>query len=171
MKTFHQTAAILLLALLVKTGMDALPDDLICRVFAAIPAHAAAFYWGAPLGAADLSFTVRDVTLVVARSCAAADFFSMLSALLVWFAIRRRFCPWLRVACGLAGIGVAWCVTILANTVRLIALVPMEQAFPKEYFPSVHLAVGVFIFLPIFVAIWYTIRVQGKERDHARRED
>lgn len=171
MNVLLQTAPIILLSFLVKIGVDALPGAAVRLAFAAIPARLAAFYWGVPLCPDDLSFSVQGLTFVVARSCAATDFFSMAAALLVWFGIRRRCGPWIRAGWGVGGICAAWSVTVLANAVRLIALVPVERAFPKESVPSVHLAVGVFTFLPILIVLWYnTVRSQGKEnRDELRQ--
>lgn len=77
MNVLLQTAPIILLSFLVKIGVDALPGAAVRLAFAAIPARLAAFYWGVPLCPDDLSFSVQGLTFVVARSCAATDFFSM----------------------------------------------------------------------------------------------
>lgn len=141
----------------IKLALALLPDSMILASFCRIPAEVAAFYYGVPLEAESLSFTARGITLAVTRSCAATDFFALVASILLTARILREG----------EGVGVscfrdasdfvfAWVITLVVNSLRIIALVPVDSIFPKDHAPIVHLLVGVAFFLPIFAFIWYS---------------
>ncbi len=159
-----------------KFALAALPDAFIREVFCALPARGAALYWNAPFAADSLTFWAKGVALQVTRACAGTDFFSLAWAFLAAGALFTRWSParCLLWACG--ALPSAWCVTLLANTLRLILLVPVERLFPKEQVPAAHLACGVFVFLPVLMGLWYTVLrlrpdgVRNEATDHQRGE-
>jgi len=147
-------ALLLGVALGVKLLLDVLPDEVLRWVFQLLPARIAAGYWSAPLDPTTLTFKTHGVTLEVTRTCAATDFCAMVFALLV-FSRFRWFSPVL-----------AWGVTLGANAIRLVLLVPVDALFPKESAPAMHLGAGVVVFLPILFAVW--LLTQRKEFSNER---
>ena len=137
-------AAFAVVCIGLKAAFAALPDSVVMPLFCRVPAEIAAFYYGVPLDVATLSFTAKDVTLAVARACAATDFFALVASVMV---LRS---PWHILS--------AWAVTLAVNSLRVIALVPMEALFPRERLPVFHLMTGVAFFLPVFALIWYNFR-------------
>jgi len=133
----------------VKLLLDIADAGLIRAVFQFVPARIAAAYWGVELDGGTLTFTVGEVSLAVTRSCAATDFFALALALLL---VSRRSRRW--------AMPIAWVVTVLANSVRLILLVPVERLFPSAELPIAHLGIGVAVFLPTLIAIWYTVAIR-----------
>lgn len=134
-----------------KLILDFLPDSVVLVSFCRVPAEVAAFYYGVPLETGTLAFTARGVTLAVTRACAATDFFSLVFAVLLTARLLRP-CGWLRVVLSAVE---AWTLALVVNSLRVIALVPVESVFPKNQAPVVHLLVGVAFFLPVFAYIWY----------------
>lgn len=124
----------------VKAVFALLPETVVLPLFCRVPAEAASFYYGVPLNADALSFTAKGVTLAVTRACAATDFFALVSATLVLVHPLHLI--------------TAYAFTLVVNTLRIIALVPVDAVFPKENMPVVHLLTGVAFFLPAFVFIW-----------------
>ena len=131
-----------------KLILAALPDSVVLPLFCRVPAEVAAFYYGVPLDAGTLSFTAKGVTLAVTRACAATDFFALVAAVLVM--VR----PWHLLS--------AWAVTLAVNSLRVIALVPVDALFPKDRMPIVHLLAGVAFFLPAFALVWYLFPTQRR---------
>ena len=134
-----------------KLMLAALPDSAILASFCRAPAEVAAFYYGVPIETETLSFTARGVTLAVARACAATDFFALVAAVLLTARILREGWRWRQ----LALLPIAWVITLAVNSLRIIALVPVDAVFPKDHAPVVHLLAGVAFFLPAFAGIWW----------------
>ena len=134
-----------------------LPDTTIVPVFCRVPAEVAAGYYSAELQKDGLLFAVNGITFSVARSCAATDFFSMVTGLLLYLCVRRR-----SVALMSAILPAAWAVTLIANTARLILLVPaaalVYHYLPERTFAASHQALGAFIFLTVFILLWEGVR-------------
>ena len=137
---------------LIKLGLAMLSDSAVLALFCRVPAEVAAFYYGVPLESGTLSFTAHGVTLAVTRACAAADFFALVAAVLLTARMVRRSSVVIRAASGLF---FAWIITLAVNSLRIIALVPVDALFPKDHMPIVHLLAGVAFFLPAFAGIWY----------------
>ena len=132
-----------------------MPESAVLAQFCRVPAEIAAFYYGVPLDVGTLSFTARGVTLAVTRACAATDFFALLAATFLTARILRegvRVGDRLR---DLLDLLLAWVITLAVNSLRIIALVPVDALFPKDHAPIVHLFVGVVFFLPVFAFVWY----------------
>ena len=127
------------------------PDSAILASFCRVPAEVAAFYYGVALEAETLSFTAKGVTLAVTRACAATDFFALVAAVLLTARILREGWRWRQ----LALLPIAWGITLAVNSLRIIALVPVDAVFPKDHVPIVHLLAGVAFFLPVFAGIWW----------------
>lgn len=134
-----------------KLVLDFLPDPVVLASFCRGPAEIAAFYYGVPLETGTLAFTARGVTLAVTRACAATDFFSLVFAVLLTARLLRS-CGWIWTVLSVAE---AWVLALVVNSLRIIALVPVEAIFPKNQAPVVHLLVGVAFFLPVFAFVWY----------------
>ena len=133
-----------------KLVLAALPESAILASFCRVPAEVAAFYYGVPIETETLSFTARGVTLAVTRACAATDFFSLVVAVLLTARILREGWRWRQ----LVLLPIAWGITLAVNSLRIIALVPVDAVFPKDHAPVVHLLAGVAFFLPAFAGIW-----------------
>ena len=136
---------------LLKMILAFLPDSAILASFCRVPAEVAAFYYGVPLEAVTLSFTAQGVALAVTRACAATDFFALVAAVLLTARIMREGWRWRQ----LALLPIAWGITLVVNSLRIIALVPVDAVFPKDHAPIVHLLAGVAFFLPVFAGIWW----------------
>ena len=134
-----------------KLILAALPESAILASFCRVPAEVAAFYYGAPLEIETLSFTVKGVTLAVTRACAATDFFSLVVAVLLTARILREGWRWRQ----LVLLPIAWGITLAVNSLRIIALVPVDAVFPRDHAPVVHLLAGVAFFLPAFAGVWW----------------
>ncbi len=95
----------------------------------------------------------------VTRECAALDFFSIVCGLLAAAAFSLRGESR---AAGIAAVAVvppaAYLVTLAANSLRLIVLVPIDFAFPRSAVPAVHLAVGASVFLGVFASLFFVLR-------------
>ena len=134
-----------------KLILAALPESAILASFCRVPAEVAAFYYGMPIETETLSFTARGVTLAVTRACAATDFFALVAAVLLTARILREGWRWRQ----LALLPIAWGITLAVNSLRIIALVPVDAVFPKDHAPVVHLLAGVAFFLPAFTGVWW----------------
>ena len=134
-----------------KLILAVLPEPVILASFCRVPAEVAAFYYGVPLETESLSFTARGVTLAVTRACAATDFFALVAAVLLTARILSEGWRWRQ----LALLPIAWGITLAVNSLRIIALVPVDAVFPKDHAPVVHLLAGVAFFLPAFVGVWW----------------
>ena len=145
-----------------KVTLAFLPEAKILASFCRVPAEVAAFYYGVPLEPETLSFTARGVTLAVTRACAATDFFALVAAVLLTARILREGWRWRQ----LALLPIAWGITLAVNSLRIIALIPVDTVFPKDHAPVVHLLAGVAFFLPAFACIWY---YAFKEDDHGKQ--
>ena len=135
------------------------PDSAILASFCRVPAEVAAFYYGVALEAETLSFTAKGVTLAVTRACAATDFFALVAAVLLTARIMREGWRWRQ----LALLPIAWGITLAVNSLRIIALVPVDAVFPKDHAPIVHLLAGVAFFLPVFAGIWWYSFKEGRD--------
>ena len=140
---------------LIKLGLAMLSDSVILALFCRVPAEVAAFYYGVPVDSGTLSFTAHGVTLAVTRACAAADFFALVAAVLLTARMARKMPVVGRVIRAASGLFFAWIITLAVNSLRIIALVPVDALFPKDHMPIVHLLAGVAFFLPAFAGIWY----------------
>ncbi|MCL1920481.1 MAG: exosortase/archaeosortase family protein [Kiritimatiellaeota bacterium] len=138
---------------LTRTLADAVIVPLFCRA----PAEVAARYYNAALEKPGLVFAVHGTVFEVARSCAATDFFSMVTGLLTYLCMSKR-----SAAFAIAVLPLAWCVTIAANTMRLIFLVPatawIHHALPEKAYAASHQAIGTLIFLTSFIILWEGVR-------------
>jgi len=126
---------------------------IILPVFCRIPAEIASRYYNAGLQVPELVFSAHGLVFTVARSCAATDFFSLVTGLLTYLCIRKR-----SAVLALAIPPLAWVITITANTVRLILLVPatafMYRYLPEKAFTACHQAIGTLVFLTAFILLW-----------------
>lgn len=134
-----------------KLILAVLPESAVLASFCRVPAEVAAFYYGVPLEVGTLSFAAKGVTLAVTRECAATDFFALVAAALLAARISRGGRGWRQ----LVLLPFAWGVTLAVNSLRIIALVPVEAVFPKAHAPVVHLLAGVAFFLPAFAGAWW----------------
>ena len=154
------------------------PDAFVTTVFCRVPAWVAARYYNATLQIPELVFFARGITIEVIRPCGATDFFAMVAGLFTYHAINNNVAQASRpVSLNKAQAGrpvlrclfilpLAWCVTLMANSIRIIFLVPtkawlyhhpwfLERAHLDDHF-------GTFIFLTLFLLLWEGVR-------HARR--
>ena len=150
-----------------KLILVALPDSVILASFCRVPAEVAAFYYGVPLEAEALSFTAKGVTLAVTRACAATDFFALVAAVLLTDRMLREGWRWRQ----LVLLPIAWTVTLAVNSLRIIALVPVDAVFPKDHAPIVHLLAGVAFFLPVFAGIWWCSFNRDSCGSHKERKE
>jgi len=153
--------AILALAvtLLVKLAISFLPDGFVQAAFCLPPAHAAAFYYGVPLDVETLRYTAHGVCTEVTRACAATDFFSLVCGLLAAKAFCMRGGRKDLLVAAVAGIiPAAYIVTIAANSLRLMALVPIDAVFPRSAVPVIHLCGGAVVFLGVFLLLYLALR-------------
>ena len=151
---------------LIKLILAALPDSVILASFCRVPAEVAAFYYGVPLETETLSFTARGVTLAVTRACAATDFFALVAAVLLSARILREGWGWRQ----LALLPMAWGITVVVNSLRIVALVPVDAVFPKAHAPVVHMLAGVAFFLPAFAGVWWYSFNRDSYGNHKERK-
>lgn len=149
-----------------KLILAALPESVILDSFCRVPAEVAAFYYGVPLEVETLSFTARGVTLAVTRACAATDFFALVAVVLLTARILREGWGWRQLALLL----IAWGITLAVNSLRIIALVPVDSVFPKDHAPVVHLLAGVAFFLPAFAGVWWYSFNRDSYGNHKERK-
>jgi len=147
---FYGWLWMMLLAFAVKFAIDLVPESGVKHLFMFPSAKAAALYWSVPLIDSPLSFVARGVTIVVTRACSATDFFSLAFALLAFRMRIRRL--WLRIPAALA---IAWCAAVFANATRLVMLVPIDEIFSAAQIPSIHMAIGISVFMPVFGILWF----------------
>jgi exosortase/archaeosortase family protein len=145
-----------------KIVLECLPDFFIEAAFMRPAGWIAASYWGVPLGLSPLAFSVGGVTLEITRACSATDFFAMVASLLAFTLPVKRTVVRIPVA-----ILTAWAVAVSANAARLVVLAKVDALFPPSRIPAVHMAVGMAVFLTVFVFLWYTI-LQRKESTNER---
>ena len=146
-------------ALAVRALMSFAPDGFVRAAFCLPPARAATFYYGVPLCAETVTFVAHGVAMEVTRECAALDFFSLLCGFLAVaaFSLRSKSSA-ARIAAAAVAIPAAYLVTLVANSLRLIALVPIDSAFPRSAVPVIHLAVGATVFIGVFVSLYLVLR-------------
>ena len=132
-------------------------DAVVVPVFCRIPAEVASRYYNAPLQKPELLFSAHGMDFKVARSCAATDFCSMVTGLLTYLCLRRR-----SALLALAALPLAWGITLTANTIRLIFLVPatawMYNHLPEKTYSACHQAIGTVVFLTGFILLWEGVR-------------
>ena len=146
-------------ALAVRTLMSFAPDGFVRAAFCLPPARAATLYYGVPLDAETVTFTAHGVSMEVTRACAALDFFSIVFGFLAVAAFSFRGGSRAARMAALAGVLPAtYVVTIVANSLRLIALVPIDAAFPRSAVPIIHLVAGASVFLGVFVSLYCMLR-------------
>lgn len=141
---------VLVLAALLKEALTFLTPAEMERAFRLIPAKLAAFAYGVPLHAADLSFKVGEITLVVTPDYSAENFFVLVTGVLIAGLFMRYF---LYV---LVAVPLGWAITIGVNALRLVAMVPVESILPHEQLPIVHLVLGIAFFTPAFFIVWHS---------------
>ena len=152
---------------LIKLILAALPESAILASFCRVPAEVAAFYYGVPLEVEALSFTAKGVTLAVTRACAATDFFALVAAVLLTAQILREGWRWQQ----LVQLPIAWAITLAVNSLRIVALVPVDAVFPKDHAPVVHLLAGVAFFLPAFAGVWWHSFNRVSYGNHKERKE
>ena len=152
---------------LIKLILAALPDSVILASFCRVPAEVAAFYYGVPLEMETLSFTAKGATLAVTLACAATDFFAMVVAALLMARISSEGWRWRQ----LVLLPIAWVITLAVNSLRIIALVPVDAVFPKDHAPVVHLLAGVAFFLPAFAGVWWYSFNRVSYGNHKERKE
>ena len=152
---------------LIKLILAALPESAILASFCRVPAEVAAFYYGVPLEVEALSFTAKGVTLAVTRACAATDFFALVAAVLLTAQILREGWRWQQ----LVQLPIAWAITLAVNSLRIVALVPVDAVFPKDHAPVVHLLAGVAFFLPAFAGVWWYSFNRVSYGNHKERKE
>lgn len=155
---------------LMKLILALLPDSVILASFCRVPAEVAAFYYGVPLEVATLSFTAKGVTLAVTRACAATDFFALIAAVLLTARILREGVSVRRFR-DMLDLLLAWGITLAVNSLRIIALVPVDAVFPKDHAPVVHLLAGVAFFLPVFAGVWWWMFGRNLNTETQRHRD
>lgn len=148
-----------LTALAVRALMSFAPDGFVRAAFCLPPARVATFYYGVPLDAETATFVVHGVAMEVTRECAALDFFSLVCGFLAVaaFSLRSKSRA-ARIAAATVVLPAAYLVTLIANSLRLIVLVPIDSAFPRSAVPVVHLAVGASVFLGVFASLFFVLR-------------
>ena len=148
-----------LTALTVRALMSFAPDGFVRAAFCLPPARAATFYYGVPLCAETATFVAHGVAMEVTRECAALDFFSLVCGFLAVaaFSLRSKSRA-ARITAVIVALPAAYLVTLVANSLRLIVLVPIDSAFPRSAVPVVHLVVGATVFLGVFVALYLVLR-------------
>ena len=147
-------AVFAMLCVALKLGLSFLPEQAVLASLCRVPAEVAAFYYGVPLNPETLSFTAKGVTLSVMRPCAAMDFFILVASALLTPRILREDCGVSRFR-GMPECLLAWVITLAVNSLRIIALVPVDAFFPKDHAPVVHMLAGVAFFLPAFAGVWW----------------
>ena len=147
-----------------------LPESAILASFCHVPAEIAAFYYGVSLEVGTLSFTAKGVTLAVTRACAATDFFSLVVAVLLTARILREGVSVRRFR-DMLDLLLAWGITLAVNSLRIIALVPVDAVFPKDHAPVVHLLAGVAFFLPVFAGVWWWMFGRNLNTETQRHRD
>ena len=140
---------------ILKLAVFFVPESAVLAQFCRVPAEVAAFYYGVPLDVGTLTFTARGVTLAVTRACAATDFYVLVASVFLTARIMREGVGVANRLRDLLDLLLAWVITLAVNSLRIIALVPVDAVFPKDHAPIVHLLVGVAFFLPVFALIWY----------------
>ena len=153
---FNRRTVIVALAatVAVKIAMSCVPDGFVRVAFCLPPARAAAFYYGVPLYTEPVGFVARGVAMEVTRECAATDFFSIVCGLLaakVLLSGKLRAAA--KAAAAVAAVPAAYLCTIAANSLRLVALVPVDAALPRSSVPVVHLVAGAAVFLGVLVLL------------------
>lgn len=157
--------AILALAVtfLAKLAVSLLADGFVKTAFCLPPAHAAAFYYGVPLDAETVTYAAHGVCVEVSRACAATDFFSLVCGLLAAKAFCMRGGRKGLLLAAVAGIlPAAYAVTLAANTLRLIALVPIDAVLPRSDVPVIHLCGGAVVFLCVFLVLFASLRLPSR---------
>lgn len=97
-----------------------------------------------------LGYVFRDLGMVIDRSCSGINFLAIVWATFAFLLLRRATCgcvaPYLVVVAG----GVAYLLTLLANTGRILTMVALEQ---QGFHPGAkqHEALGAFFFITILL--------------------
>ncbi len=143
----------------VRAALSFASDAVVQTLFCLPPGRVAAFYYGVPLDVETVTFTVRGVSMEVTRACAALDYFSLVCGLLVARIVSAAELPRVaRVVEGAAVVPLAYVVTIAANSLRLVALAPIDAALPRSAVPVVHLVAGASVFLGVFIFLYWLLR-------------
>jgi len=141
-------------ALVLRGGIAILPDVPFSALFCRLPAEAAACYYATEPDQA-LTFTAHDIAIQVTRNCGAADFCAMVFGCYM-FALLHRRRPFLLPA----ALPAAWLTTLLANTCRLILIVPvtslLRETLPEKWQAAGHHLFGTLVFLPFLLLVWYS---------------
>lgn len=115
-------------------------------------AYLSALWMGVPCADTGSFFLLMDPSLPIAvtPACSGADFLALLCGLMAPVVLRpgrRRFIP--------AALLCAVAITIAANSCRMItgwyAGVWARQALSRSYWPGIHLATGIVVFLTILI--------------------
>lgn len=121
-----------------------LPDGAVIALFCRIPAHCAAFFYGASVEGCPPAFHACGITVEVGRSCAGLLAFTLLCGFSFPFFRRRWLWLWLP-GC--------WGVLLFCNTLRLIAVAPLTalliDAELMRFERLVHQMAGALFFLPL----------------------
>lgn len=135
-------------------------------------ARIAALLTGSPLVQLDSGFALpaARVPVIVTTACSAADFCSIVAALVAWRMARHSRAPWLAIA---AGCTAAVPLTVLVNALRITALTQAHRwvipRFPSAYGPFLHLLIGVAVFVPALLALNFLLELHGRHRAAAER--
>ncbi len=130
-------------------------------------AYVSAFWMGVPCVVTPESFLLMDPTLSIAvtPNCSGADFLALLCGLmapLAFLPFRRGFC--------LAFIPLSVAITITANSCRIItgwySGILARRFLSQSYWPGIHLATGIVVFLTILIAT-HIIISRLDRRQHA----
>lgn len=93
------------------------------------------------------------IPLRVVDGCSGADYFGLLTALLLWLSFRFRPATLILVPL------TAYLMTVIANAGRLVAVLISESLWaihlPEYLHGSVHAATGIAVFLPLLIGTYY----------------
>lgn len=135
-------------------------------------AGTAALLTGSPLVRLDSGFALpaARVPVIVTTACSAADFCSIVAALVAWRIARRSGALWFATV---AGCVAAIPLTVLVNALRITALTQAHRwvipRFPSAYGPFLHLLIGVAVFVPALFALNFLLELHGRHRAAAER--
>lgn len=115
--------------------------------------------------------TNRILTVHVTRACSAANFFILLSALIVGLVIKSaRFRELLKIVWILP---LAYIITILANSSRIVGGWITgrwaRSVLPENFWPGVHLGTGIVVFLT-FLILTYLLLTWSSYNEYQRNK-
>ena len=159
------TGAALALALVLIAGAVTSPLPIRRSVFCAPAAHLAGLLSGAPCvkNGDDFRLLGSDLDLTVVPTCAAVDYFCLLtgflSLLITWRGLRLRT--------HLFVLPAAWGLTVLINALRLTACWQTDrlaqQLLPATLWPATHMAVGVVTFFTGLTGIFWLMTLKKRK--------